>query len=274
MARRSRAGSPVAAIRGPSASPSVDEVGTGKVNHSGTFNANVMGCAAVVATLGILTDDPPYARIEAPWLPGLPRGSWASPTRSGIELNLPQGLPVAQTASIGGIPVAFDLQDRPDPGPRRVRSPVTAAGGRRGVGRRSWHPGISRQPTTMSRIDTALERAVDSRSRTTPAPALDFRPGSTPSPITRRPTLRNPVMRSDIAIARDLPCPHAVLASGPAAVHRRSGSRGPGDRHVPAGYLRGAGATSPSTTSRLSLRPAARHSGTRSRSTPYTTWIC
>jgi glutamate-1-semialdehyde 2,1-aminomutase len=38
--------------------------GTGAVNHSGTFNANVMAMAAVTATLTRLRDDPPYAELE------------------------------------------------------------------------------------------------------------------------------------------------------------------------------------------------------------------
>jgi glutamate-1-semialdehyde 2,1-aminomutase len=39
-------------------------LGTGVVNHSGTFNASVMAAAAVVATQRLLVDDPPYERIE------------------------------------------------------------------------------------------------------------------------------------------------------------------------------------------------------------------
>lgn len=35
------------------------------VNHSGTFNGSVMACAAVAATINVLRNDPPYARIEA-----------------------------------------------------------------------------------------------------------------------------------------------------------------------------------------------------------------
>ncbi|MFW6090756.1 MAG: aspartate aminotransferase family protein [Actinomycetota bacterium] len=42
----------------------MEPFGTGEVNHSGTFNANVMAMAAVTATLRTLRDDPPYAEIE------------------------------------------------------------------------------------------------------------------------------------------------------------------------------------------------------------------
>ena len=38
--------------------------GTGEVNHSGTFNSNVMAMAAVTATLTRLRDDPPYGELE------------------------------------------------------------------------------------------------------------------------------------------------------------------------------------------------------------------
>ena len=43
----------------------MERFGTGEVNHSGTFNASVMGSAAVNATLTLLLDDPPYDRIDS-----------------------------------------------------------------------------------------------------------------------------------------------------------------------------------------------------------------
>lgn len=42
----------------------MEPIGTGKVNHSGTFNANVMAAAAVVASLEYLKQEPPYERLE------------------------------------------------------------------------------------------------------------------------------------------------------------------------------------------------------------------
>lgn len=42
----------------------MEPIGTGKVNHSGTFNANVMASAAVVASLEHLKQEPPYERLE------------------------------------------------------------------------------------------------------------------------------------------------------------------------------------------------------------------
>lgn len=56
-------GWPVAALAGRA--DLMAPFGTGAVNHSGTFNASVMASAAVVATQHLLTNDPPYAHIEA-----------------------------------------------------------------------------------------------------------------------------------------------------------------------------------------------------------------
>jgi glutamate-1-semialdehyde 2,1-aminomutase len=55
-------GWPVAALVGRS--ELMEPIGTRKVNHSGTFNANLMGSAAVLASLDYLKQDPPYARLE------------------------------------------------------------------------------------------------------------------------------------------------------------------------------------------------------------------
>jgi glutamate-1-semialdehyde 2,1-aminomutase len=43
----------------------LEQLGTGRVNHSGTFNASVMAAAAVSSTMDVLTQEPPYASIEA-----------------------------------------------------------------------------------------------------------------------------------------------------------------------------------------------------------------
>lgn len=55
------AGWPVSALAGKAALMS--EFGTGRVNHSGTFNGGVMAAAAARATVSTLRADPPYARI-------------------------------------------------------------------------------------------------------------------------------------------------------------------------------------------------------------------
>jgi len=56
-------GWPVAAFAGKA--ELMDVLSDGRVNHSGTFNGSVMSAAAVVATLHILEEDPPYASIAA-----------------------------------------------------------------------------------------------------------------------------------------------------------------------------------------------------------------
>jgi glutamate-1-semialdehyde 2,1-aminomutase len=55
-------GWPVAALAGRASL--MELFGSGGVNHAGTFNANVMGVAATLATLDVLESDPPYDRIE------------------------------------------------------------------------------------------------------------------------------------------------------------------------------------------------------------------
>ena len=55
-------GFPVAALAGRA---DLMERFGGGVNHSGTFNASVMACAAVDAALRVLVEDPPYERVEA-----------------------------------------------------------------------------------------------------------------------------------------------------------------------------------------------------------------
>jgi glutamate-1-semialdehyde 2,1-aminomutase len=55
-------GWPAAALAG--SAHLMERFGTREVNHSGTFNANVMTSAAVIATLTLLRTEPPYDRIE------------------------------------------------------------------------------------------------------------------------------------------------------------------------------------------------------------------
>ncbi|MFN8621683.1 MAG: aminotransferase class III-fold pyridoxal phosphate-dependent enzyme [Chloroflexota bacterium] len=87
----------------------MDPVGTGAVNHSGTFNGNVMACAATIATLDLLASDPPYERLAA--VGGRLMTELASLGReAGLPLNV-QGLPMAFNASIGGPAVARSLEE-------------------------------------------------------------------------------------------------------------------------------------------------------------------
>lgn len=94
-------GWPVAALAGRR--DMMERFGTGEVNHSGTFNASVMACAAVVAAIGELTESPPYARLET--IGGqLMDGLSDLAAGHGLELNV-QGLPMAFHAGIGAGPV-------------------------------------------------------------------------------------------------------------------------------------------------------------------------
>jgi glutamate-1-semialdehyde 2,1-aminomutase len=71
-------------------------IGTGSVNHSGTFNASVMASAAVAATMDLLAEDPPYERIA----------EHGSALMNGIvELGRAHGLPF----HVQGMPVAFHV---------------------------------------------------------------------------------------------------------------------------------------------------------------------
>lgn len=85
-------GWPVSAIAGIDAL--MAPIGTGAVNHSGTFNGSTMAAAAIAETMRVLRDDPPYERIERHG------GELMSGIRS---LASTHGLPL----SVEGLPVAF-----------------------------------------------------------------------------------------------------------------------------------------------------------------------
>lgn len=94
-------GWPVAALAGKE--EFMAGFGTGRVNHSGTFNASVMACAATAATLERLANDPPYERLERLGT-RLQDGLRSLAARHGLELNV-QGLPMAFHVGFGTGPV-------------------------------------------------------------------------------------------------------------------------------------------------------------------------
>lgn len=98
-------GWPVAAIAGRG--DIMSRVGTGNVNHSGTFNGNVMSSAAVVATLRRLRDDPPYKRVEEVGTK-LMTGLRQAAQDASVPLRL-QGYPAAFHASLGEPGPIYDL---------------------------------------------------------------------------------------------------------------------------------------------------------------------
>lgn len=88
---------PVGALVGPASM--MERFGTGEVNHSGTFNANVMGMAAVVASLRRLSEEPPYKQLEEVGS-RLMEGLGDISHSVGAPLRI-QGLPMAFHASFG-----------------------------------------------------------------------------------------------------------------------------------------------------------------------------
>lgn len=78
------------------------------VAHAGTFNASVMGCAAVAATLTSLTEDPPYERVEAHG-DALMAGIRDLAARHELPLRV-QGLGMAFHVSFGDPEPIHDLQ--------------------------------------------------------------------------------------------------------------------------------------------------------------------
>lgn len=90
-------GWPVAALAGRA--DLMDGFGSGRVNHSGTFNGSVMATAAVVATQRLLAEDPPYERIEA-YGTALMKGLSDVAQEHGVALYL-HGVPAAFHAAFG-----------------------------------------------------------------------------------------------------------------------------------------------------------------------------
>lgn len=97
-------GWPVAAVVGRR--DLMEPVGTGSVNHSGTFNGNVMAAAAVVATLDYLREASVHERIEKVGR-ALIEGLGEVAGEASVPLRV-QGLPGAFHASFGSSGEAWD----------------------------------------------------------------------------------------------------------------------------------------------------------------------
>ncbi|MGH8946741.1 MAG: aspartate aminotransferase family protein [Acidimicrobiia bacterium] len=98
---------PVGALAGPA--HLMERIGTGEVTHAGTFNANVMGMAAVAATLRLLEESPPYPEMEKTGT-RLMEGLGDIASRLGLPLRL-QGWPMAFHASFGEGVEVWDHRD-------------------------------------------------------------------------------------------------------------------------------------------------------------------
>jgi glutamate-1-semialdehyde 2,1-aminomutase len=90
-------GWPVAALAGRT--ELMRRFGTGEVTHAGTFNANVMGMAAVGETLRILEGERPYERLETIGR-ALIEGLREIAARRSVPLHV-QGLPMAFHLAFG-----------------------------------------------------------------------------------------------------------------------------------------------------------------------------
>ncbi|MEX2563456.1 MAG: aspartate aminotransferase family protein [Nitriliruptoraceae bacterium] len=99
-------GWPVAALAGKAELMQMFAEG---VNHSGTFNASVMACAAVAETLKVLRDDPPYERVEAHGT-ALMAGLRELATKHDLPLRV-QGVGMAFHASFGHNEVVHNFRD-------------------------------------------------------------------------------------------------------------------------------------------------------------------
>jgi glutamate-1-semialdehyde 2,1-aminomutase len=100
------AGWPVAALAGRA--DCMERFGTRNVNHSGTFNGNVMAAAATLATLDTLSDDPPYERIESVGA-ALMDALRALAAEASVPLHV-QGFPCAFHVSFGEGDDVVDLR--------------------------------------------------------------------------------------------------------------------------------------------------------------------
>ena len=89
-------GWPVAALAGRA--ELMRPIGTRSVNHSGTFNGNVMGTAAVVASLNYLVRESPYQRLEH-ITDALTQGLLKVAAETSIPLRI-QGVPGAFHVSV------------------------------------------------------------------------------------------------------------------------------------------------------------------------------
>jgi glutamate-1-semialdehyde 2,1-aminomutase len=153
---------PVAALAGRA--DLMERFGTKEVNHSGTFNANVMATAATAATLRLLETDPPYDRVEAigcRLMEALPELARARSVRLRV-----QGLPTAFHVSLAdeGVEVHdFGGLRRLDAeGYRRLAERLIAAGvwvAARGIWYVSAAHAERELEVTLERVAGALEHA-------------------------------------------------------------------------------------------------------------------
>jgi glutamate-1-semialdehyde 2,1-aminomutase len=148
---------PVAALAGRA--DLMERFGSGEVTHAGTFNANVMGMAAVDATLLVLESEPPYERLRLIG-GGLIEGLRELGERHSLPLHV-QGLPMAFHVSFGTQDAtdhrtlqALDAARYRALAERLVEAGVWVA--RRGVWYLSAAHGPREVEVTLERVESAL----------------------------------------------------------------------------------------------------------------------
>jgi glutamate-1-semialdehyde 2,1-aminomutase len=163
-------GWPVAAIAGRS--DLMDRFGDGDVVHAGTFNGSTMACAAVIATLQLLRDDPPYERISVHGA-ALIAGMLELAETHGIPLHV-QGLPCAFHASLADHPAAIRTLDDLLATDQAAYARLAATLADHGVwvaGRGIWYVSAAHGPSeldvALARIDTAFEAVTSADARKT-----------------------------------------------------------------------------------------------------------
>ncbi len=154
-------GWPVSALAGTGAM--MERFGTGEVNHSGTFNASVMACAATAATLHRLAADPPYERI-AQLGTRLKDGLAELAIGHGLDLNI-QGVPMAFHAGFGAGPVTdYRSLGRLDADAYAAFSHTLIAHGVWVAGRGIWYLSAAHDDAdideTLQRVDAAMKATV------------------------------------------------------------------------------------------------------------------
>jgi glutamate-1-semialdehyde 2,1-aminomutase len=151
-------GWPVAAFAGKR--EFMEGFGTGRINHSGTFNASVMACAACNATVRYLIEEPPYDRLQTLGT-RLQAGLRSLAEGHGMEVNI-QGLPMAFHFGFGSGPVTdYASLQKLDLGGYAVFSEVLVEHGVWVTGRGIWYVSAAHSEAdvdeTLERVESAMK---------------------------------------------------------------------------------------------------------------------
>ncbi len=151
-------GWPVSALAGKA--EYMELFGTAEVNHSGTFNASVMACAATAATVKRLTEDPPYLALEERG-ERLKSGLRRLAADKGLDLTV-QGLPMAFHVSFGRGPVeTYEELQTLDLGRYAEFSSVLVDHGIWVTGRGIWYVSAAHRDADVDETLTRAEAAMN-----------------------------------------------------------------------------------------------------------------